>query len=131
MPENFPNELRQFVEQHIESVQQLEALLLLRTEPSRQWNAAEVAKSLYVPEEVAKFLLTGFIRRGFAVSIDSDQQSVVAYHPRDQVTDDLIGQLQQMYHDRRVAVISLIYSKPLNRVQTFADAFRFNRENPK
>jgi hypothetical protein len=128
MPDDISTELKQFVEHHIESVQQLEALLLLRHEPERTWTAAEIGKALYLPADAANSLLSDFVRRGFAILMPSSAESYT-YRPRDQQTDQLIGELQVAYHDRRVAVISLIYSKPLNKVQTFADAFRFGKEN--
>jgi hypothetical protein len=121
-------ELKQFIELHIESVQQLEALLLLRGDPQRDWQAADIAKALYVPEEAAVALLADFCRRGFA-TMNPPQGPKVAYRPRDQDNDRLIAELHSAYQDRRVAVISLIYSKPINKVQTFADAFRFGKES--
>jgi hypothetical protein len=129
MPDDISPELKQFVEHHIESVPQLEALFLLRNEPLRRWAAAEIAKALYLPEDAAGSLLADFVRRGFAILMPSGNEAY-SYRPRDEATDRLIGQLQAAYHDRRVAIISLIYSKPLNKVQTFADAFRFGKENP-
>jgi hypothetical protein len=130
MPDDISPELKLFVEQHIESVPQLEAILMLRNEPQRAWDAAEIAKALYLPEEVAASLLSDFVRRGFSAIAPPGKEKYV-YRTRDDATDRLIGELQAAYHDRRVAVISLIYSKPLNKVQTFADAFRFGKENPK
>jgi hypothetical protein len=130
MPDDIPHEVKLFVEHHIESVPQLEALLLLRKEPQREWQAADIAKALYIPEDVASALLADFVRRGFAIMVPHSKDRSV-YHPREPETDRLIDELQSAYHDRRVAIISLIYSKPLNKVQTFADAFRFGKENPK
>jgi hypothetical protein len=126
----FPAELQQFIEFYIESVPQLEALLLLRSDPLRRWQAADVAKSLYVPESAAASLLAEFVRRGFAMLQPPPDPGYV-YHSRDAEIDRLIDQLASAYHERRVAIVSLIYSKPLHRVQTFADAFRFGKENPK
>lgn len=130
MPDNIPQEVRQFIEQHIESVPQLESLLLLRQQPEREWEAADVAKALYIPEKAAATLLADFIRRGFAI-MPPHGPSKAVYRPRDAGTDRLIAEVESTYHARRVAVISLIYSKPLNKVQTFADAFRFGKEEPK
>jgi hypothetical protein len=130
MPDEFTHELRQFVEHNIESVPQLEALLLLRKEPDRAWSASDIAKALYIQEEAAAALLVDFVRREFASYSTSDAAKII-YRARDQTTDRLIDELQAAYQGRRVAVISLIYSKPLNKVQTFADAFRFGKENPK
>jgi hypothetical protein len=43
--------------------------------------------------------------------------------------DDLLGELARHYQERRVAVITEIYSNPVKKVQTFADAFRLRRED--
>jgi hypothetical protein len=42
--------------------------------------------------------------------------------------DQLIDQLADLYQQRRVAVITQIYSRPVKNVQTFADAFRLRKE---
>ncbi|MEX2309344.1 MAG: hypothetical protein WD738_17215 [Pirellulales bacterium] len=128
MHEDFPPGLKQFIENHIESVPQLESLLLLRNDPQRKWSAADVAKALYIPEDVASSLLTEFVRRGFATIVPPAAR--YEYRIRDSEADMLIDTLASVYRERRVAVISLIYSKPLNKVQTFADAFRFGKETP-
>jgi hypothetical protein len=127
--DDFPPGVRQFIEYHIESVPQLEALLLLRREPQRQWDVGEIAKALYVPPDVASSLLADFVRRGFAILAPSAAPGY-SYRTRDDETDRVIDELASVYRERRVAVISLIYSKPLHKVQTFADAFRFGKENP-
>jgi hypothetical protein len=129
MHDEFPAELKQFIDFYIESVQQLEALLLLRGDPHRKWQAADIAKQLYVPENIASSLLADFVRRGFAVLEPTSAGYI--YRSQDAELDRLIDQLATAYQERRVAVVSLIYSKPLNKVQTFADAFRFGKENSK
>jgi hypothetical protein len=130
MHDEFPAELKQFIEFYIESVQQLEALLLLQGDPHRKWLAADIAKLLYIPENIAASLLADFVRRGFAILEPPGSGSHI-YRSQDAELDRLIEQLAAVYQERRVAVVSLIYSKPLNKVQTFADAFRFGKENPK
>jgi hypothetical protein len=129
MSDGISTELKQFIEHHIESVPQLEALLMLRNEPEREWESADISKALYIPEDVAGTLLADFVRRGFAI-LKPPGKSKVVYRPRDQDYLRLVDELHVAYHDRRVAIISLIYSKPLNKVQTFADAFKFGKENP-
>lgn len=126
--ENLPPALKQFIEQHIESVPQLEALLLLRREPEREWTAAEISKELYIPEEASATLLADLDRRGLATVMSPGLRST--YRSRSEEENRLIDELANVYRERRVAVISLIYSKPLHKVQTFADAFRFSKENP-
>ena len=125
MTDDFPLELRQFIDRNVESIVQLEALLLLRRDPSRGWNADQIAKSLYISAEMSRALIADLDRRGF---IKPQSEAMYSYQPTDPEADLLIGQLAKFYDERRVAVISLIYSKPVNKVQTFADAFRLRKE---
>lgn len=127
MSDGFPAPIQRFIEHHIESLAQLEALLLLRKEPGRQWNAQEIASALYITSEMVGSLLGDLANRGFVQVISADTPRY-SYRTIDAATDQLIDQLQTVYRDRRVAVISLIYSKPLRKVQTFADAFRLRKE---
>ena len=93
------------------------------------WDADKIAKALYIPPELAASLLAEFARRGF-VKPRQESPSKYSYGPADQSVDQLIDRVATAYQDRRVAIISLIYSKPLNKVQTFADAFRLRKEPP-
>ena len=128
MSDEFPAEIAQFIDQHIESLAQLEVLLLLREEPQRAWKTAEIAKALYITTEMADPLLADMGRRGFASVLPPASVSY-SYGLSGSNTDRLVGQLAALYQERRVAVISLIYSKPMNKVQTFAEAFRLRKEN--
>ena len=42
--------------------------------------------------------------------------------------DHVIEMLAETYRDRRLAVTNEIYSKPLDKVKTFAEAFRLRKE---
>lgn len=128
MPDDFPLELRQFIDRNIESIVQLETLLLLRQDPNRGWNADQIAKSLYIPPEMSGALIADLSRRGFVKPL-SPAEATYSYQPADSESDLMIAQLARFYDERRVAVVSLIYSKPVNKVQTFADAFRLRKEN--
>ena len=58
MPDDLmPEDLRDFFLGHIDSIVQLEALLLLRRNPNEDWDAAKTAKRLYTSgQEVADVL---------------------------------------------------------------------------
>ncbi len=124
MNEHFPAELRQFIAQHIESLAQLEALLLMRREPAQRWSPAELARTLYISDEMARGMSAELERRGF-VSREND----LYFYTADGPLDALLGELARHYQERRVAVITEIYSNPVKKVQTFADAFRLRRED--
>jgi DNA-binding MarR family transcriptional regulator len=127
MATDFPVEIEQFIGQHIESLAQLESLLLMRREPERTWNCEDLARQLYVTPDVCTGIIADLERRGFVVRETSDAGRF-RYRSADASIDALIDQLADLYHQRRVAVITQIYSKPVKKVQTFADAFRLRRE---
>jgi hypothetical protein len=127
MATDFPAEIEQFIGQHIESLAQLEMLLLLRQESARNWSSFDLARQLYVTPDVCDGIIADLERRGFVLREAADS-SLVRYRTGGADVDRLIDQLASLYHQRRVAVITLIYSKPIKKVQTFADAFRIRRE---
>ncbi len=52
-----------FILEHIDSVPQLEALLLLFNSRPKAWSADEMAKSLFVRNEVASKILDNLLHR--------------------------------------------------------------------
>jgi hypothetical protein len=102
---------------------------LLKGEPERGWDVEEIAKSLYLTPEMAAALLAELQRRGWAQAAPASAVRF-SFCSQGNETDALIDELGEIYQERRVAVITQIYSKPLNKVQTFADAFRLRREEP-
>jgi hypothetical protein len=65
-------------------------------------------------------------RRRLAARAADD--NLYQYFAADVETARLVDQLAEYYRDRRVAVVTELYSKPTKKVQTFADAFRLRRE---
>jgi hypothetical protein len=126
--ERLPPEIRQFIAQQIDSLAQLEALLLMRREPNRSWRAEDLARSLYLSDEMCRGMFEEFERRRFVTS--QAGEGTYAYSCSDLQNDALLGTLATLYQERRVAVISEIYSNPVAKVQTFADAFRLRKEDP-
>ncbi len=124
MSDDFPADLRQFIIDHLNSVAELEVLLLLRTTPEKEWTAAEVGKSLYAATEVSAAQLANLHKCGFLKL----QESSYVYAPTTYEIKDYVDRLAEVYKARHVSVITLIYSKPVDKVQTFADAFKFRRE---
>jgi hypothetical protein len=126
MSDDFPAELKQFIAQHVESLAQLEALLILRQDPLARWQATELAKRLYITPEMCEAILANLRQHGFAELAAEGYY----YQAKSAEADRTLADLCTMYQQRRVAVITEIYSKPVSKVQTFADAFRLRREEP-
>lgn len=123
-----PN-IREFIAQQIESVAQLEALLLLRQDSGRSWNAEDLSRRLYLSEQMCRAMLDDLERRRYVVR--DPVSNSVAYACSDLQADALLGSLETLYRERRVAIISEIHSNPISKVQTFADAFRLRKDGQK
>lgn len=124
MSDAFPADVKEFLGQNIHSVAQLEVLLMLRAESERRWSAEDVAKILYVQPPMAKNMLTDLVQRGVVVQ----SEACFRYRPTNDGMGALIDRVAQLYRERRVAVTYEIYSKPMNVVRAFADAFRLRKE---
>ncbi len=124
MGDSFPPDVKQFIAQHIHSLAQLEVLLMLRADPARRWTAEEVAKQLYMTANVATDLLFDLQRRQF---VEWAKPSF-RYQPASADVGAAIDRLASLYDERRVAVTTEIYSKPVSFVKAFSDAFRLRED---
>lgn len=126
MLDDFPGNLKEFIARHIESVAQMEALITLRHDRERRWTSEEVASQLYITKDMCESMLSGLERDGFLVR-ETNANVTYRYQPSDDSVDETIAQLADIYHERSVAVVTQIYSRPIDKVKTFADAFRLRR----
>lgn len=117
-------DLRRFILTSVPSVPYLEAVLLLRAEADREWDASQLARRLYVPERTGAELLD--LLRSSAVGTPVGAAGL-RYAPAPELAD-LLDRLAQSYATNLVAVTDLIHSRIDRRAQQFADAFRFRKE---
>lgn len=120
-----PEDVHRLLHQNIESVEQLEVLLLLWRTPERGWTSDEVATAVYshpssVVRRLAMLLGQGLLRER--------EPGCYQYAPRTAELHDTVTRLDHVYRERRVAVITLIASKPIENVRAFSDAFRIRRK---
>jgi hypothetical protein len=126
MADEFPDDVQRFLSEHISSVAQLEVLLLLRSQREREWSPADVARALYTTAEIVAEQLDELQRRGLLTV--NEAGSHYRYWPVSPELDSQVDALDATYRERRVAVITYIYSQPLDKVRTFADAFRLRQD---
>jgi hypothetical protein len=120
-----PSNIRQFIIRSIDSVAQLEALLLLRANPQQKWNIPSVAKRLYITEPETAPLLANLCEQGLVVLNKPDEY---AYQPASAELTQMVDSLAEIYARHLVPVTNLIHSKPRTRMQEFADAFRIRKD---
>lgn len=125
--EDVPTPVLNFIRENIESVEQLEILLLLYQKNDRSWTPDEVARELRSSPQSARKRLAVFELKGFVRQIDPTSNSY-QYDPRDISIDERIKALAEAYQLRRVTIIDVIFSKPNEKIQVLADAFKFRED---
>lgn len=110
-----------FIEDNIQSVEQLEILILLAAHPEKTWTAESVSKELRSsPRSVERWLRQLSERRLITTENDS-----YGMHPD---LKELVQQVSEAYATYRVSIIEMIFSRPQTRLQTLADAFKFRKD---
>ena len=125
---NLPDNVIAFIRKHIDSVEQLEMLLLLKRRADRDWTAAQVSRELSSHPDSATARLSEFCSKGLVIEKRSAESISYQYRPIPGL-DSTLAQVAQAYGMYPVRLINLIFSKPIDRIRTFSDAFKFRKED--
>jgi hypothetical protein len=114
------SDLREFILAHIDSIVQLEALLLLRANPDESWDAAKAARRLYIGESEGHDALARLCAEGLL------SQSEAGFRYADVAAEkvQMIDRLAKAYAAHLIPITNIVHQKP-NRIREFADAFKF------
>lgn len=118
-----PDDLRRFILTSVPSVPYLEAMLLLRGRPAADWEAADLARRLYIPQQKAEELLQQLVAAGFVAS----EGACWRWRPSPEGAA-LVEQLAHIYANELVEVTELIHTREERRARQFADAFRLRKK---
>ena len=121
--EGVPVEIRDFLLACIDSVAELEALLLMRGSPDQDWDVFALARRLYVAEAEAAKILSNLS----ACELIQKRGESFRYHARDPERGQLADRLAQTYARYLVPVTQIIHDKGTG-IRKFADAFKFRKD---
>ena len=124
---NISKEVLEFISEHIISLEQLEMLLLLSSQPAKEWTLDSVFTEIQSSQASIAHRLQEFCDKGLLVK---KQNGLFQYAPRNESVAHAIHALSVAYKERRMKVIELIYRKPVDEVQSFADAFKIRKDKP-
>jgi|tagenome__1003787_1003787.scaffolds.fasta_scaffold19486344_1 hypothetical protein len=103
---DIPNNVRQLILRHIDSVQQVEILALLRREPGRAWTPVEISRTLHISPVACEEWLAHFAAASLA-DHGEDGYTHARSGPHVRAADELVD----FYGRRRLAVVDSIYNK--------------------
>jgi DNA-binding transcriptional MocR family regulator len=121
-----PEDVAELIESHIDSVEKLEILLLLRGERDREWTSDQVSRELRRNPSTVSRALGQLAERGL---LGGSTAAGFRFAPTDGPMEQQVTRLAETYATRRVSVIQLIVANPMDSVTTFADAFRFRKKD--
>jgi hypothetical protein len=122
-----PESVARLIAVHIRSLEQLEILLLLANKPEQAWTVDGVydvirSSRASVAERLEELRLQGLLV--FA----GEPQRDFKYRPQSPELDDAVHALGQLYKERRVKIVEMIYAAPAEPLKGFADAFKFKKD---
>jgi hypothetical protein len=120
---SIPAALREFITEHIHSVAQLEALLLLMNN-ERGFSLEECASRLYISSPDCEAALQPLITDRL-VKVHLGR---FVFQTEDKAMVRKVRDLADVYRRQLIPVTNLIHSKR-DRIQKFADAFRVRKES--
>jgi hypothetical protein len=122
----FDVDVRALILEKIDSIEHIEILLYLAANPDVPTTADAVAQKLRISADSAALRLADLAQKGLARA--SDTPPAYVFHPESERLAAAVAKLQAAYRERRVSVINLIFSKPLAKIQVFADAFKIRKD---
>jgi DNA-binding MarR family transcriptional regulator len=118
-----PPAVREFITRHIDTVSELEALLILRAHPKESWTLDQLANRVYVSRRGISEIIERFAAEGFVKREDDRYR----YDCKDATLEETIAELAQRYASHLIPVTNMIHSKPRS-IRSFSDAFKLRKD---
>ena len=120
-----PRHVSAFLQERIGGIEELEALLLVRTDPMRRWTAASVAASLERPEAWASPALEALCAAQLLEGIGAESARGFVYRPATPMLAALVTTVAKLYADRRAELLRILSDNAFERIRAAA-ARRFS-----
>jgi hypothetical protein len=122
-----PAHVLQFIAERIDTVPQLEALLLLWESSQRAWTEEELAARIYVSRQVAAQTLQALQRQNLVIA-ESVEPSRYRYNPQWDPTGQVMPDVAAAYSRHLVPLATFIHSRASSAVREFARAFDLKKD---
>jgi hypothetical protein len=122
-----PDEVLKFISAQIDSVPQLEVLLLLWREPLRAWTVHDIASRIYAADVVAADILQRLAQRRLIRHPNGDAVQY-QFDPDWDRERQVMPLVAETYQRRLIEVATFIHCRASPSVREFARAFDFKKE---
>jgi hypothetical protein len=122
-----PAHVLRFLEQNIDTVPQLETLLMMSDAHDRSWLVSDVASRNYITEQRAADTLNSLLRRGLVSFEESPAR--FRFNPANEEVRGLVDDLARCYQRNLSRITALIHAKPSASITEFARAFDLKKDH--
>lgn len=128
MSVNIPERVRRLVHELLPSMEHVELLLLLVNSPDQNFLPSDAARELQVDPEATSRRLADLADARLAAKEGAPGMERYRYSPADLDLRNAVERLAEAYRTRPVSLIRIVYERPPESAQRFADAFRLRKE---
>ena len=121
--ELIPPDIRDFIQRHVDSIAQLEALLLLVHQSEVEWTATGVAAHLYIDTDQAAHVLQQLCDDGLA----GCKGDIYWFNGEPPQQRAVVERLAVLYSSHLIPVTNLVHAKP-SGARAFAAAFKLRKD---
>jgi hypothetical protein len=123
MSDDISERILNFLDSAIDSVELLEVLLLIYSNPDKAWSKNEITTILRSTEASITKRLNDLYQRGVLLAND-DQHDLHTFKPANEEIKKTIIELEKLYKSKSYKVIDAIYSRThTKKIRAFANAF--------
>jgi hypothetical protein len=119
-------EAREFIERTVDTIRQLDILMLLRRSPDRVWRADEIASELQMTTATVSASVGGLHASG-VLATEGANPVAYRYEPRSITLHAGVESVAAAYETDPLPVVRAVLDKPPRALRTFSDAFLFRR----
>jgi hypothetical protein len=123
-----PQDIARFMRANIESLEQLELLRVLSEDPTKEWQPEPLGREAQANPQAAASHLAALSSRGLLTIITRGSETLYRHGCGSPGLDKMLSRLLQLYKERPVTMIRLVYTQATDRLRAFADAFRVRKE---
>jgi len=123
---DIPAAVLQFILKRIDTVTELETLLIMSADESRAWSAEDIANRVYAASPSAAAVLQALEKQNL-VRVD-DTGTRFRFNPASEEERQIVSQTADAYRTQLIAITTLIHRKASGPVQEFARAFSLKKD---
>jgi hypothetical protein len=122
-----PQQVLEFIAENIDSVPQLEALLLLWEGSGQSWSCEELAARIYVSPETCADVLRALQRRGL-LAVEARDPERYRFDTTWDEGGERMARIASAYRTNLVALTTFIHARAPRSLREFARAFDLKKE---